>query len=159
MVWITADLIENTRVELSNGRHAWKSDEPLEKDGEDSGPSPYELLLGSLASCTLITLQLYARHKDINLGRVSARYEHEKREEVDEGGKKRIVAKIFRLPAYDEGVKILRGIVEHAPGRAVMIGLSSGVTAYRPPQPRRISASSRMGARWMAMSITRSMNP
>ena len=91
MVWITADLIENTRVELSNGRHAWKSDEPLEKDGEDSGPSPYELLLGSLASCTLITLQLYARHKDINLGRVSARYEHEKREEVDEGGKKRIV--------------------------------------------------------------------
>jgi len=91
MVWITADLIENTRVELRNGRHAWKSDEPLEKDGEDTGPSPYELLLGSLASCTLITLQLYARHKDINLGRVSARYEHEKREEVDEGGKKRIV--------------------------------------------------------------------
>jgi len=34
-------------------------------------------------------------------------------------GEKRIVAKIFRLPAYDEGLKILRGIVEHAPGSAI----------------------------------------
>ena len=91
MVWITADLMENTRVELTNGRHTWKSDEPVDKGGEDTGPSPYELLLGSLASCTLITLQLYARHKGIMLERASARYEHEKRDEIDEGGKKRIV--------------------------------------------------------------------
>jgi len=91
MVWITADLTENMRVEFSNGRHTWKADEPIEKDGEDTGPSPYELLLSSLAGCTLITLQLYARHKGITLGRVSARYEHEKRDEIDEAGKKRIV--------------------------------------------------------------------
>ncbi len=91
MVWITAELTQNTRVELSNGRHSWKADEPVEKDGEDTGPSPYELLLGSLASCTLITLQLYARHKGITLERVSARYEHEKTEEMDAEGKKRTV--------------------------------------------------------------------
>jgi len=91
MVWITADLTENTRVEFSNGRHTWKADEPIEKDGDDTGPSPYELLLSSLAGCTLITLQLYARHKGIALERVSARYEHAKRDEIDEQGKKRVV--------------------------------------------------------------------
>lgn len=91
MVWITAELKENTRVEFSNGRHSWKSDEPVEKGGEDTGPSPYELLLSSLASCTLITLQLYARHKGITLDRVSARYEHEKRDGVDQDGRKKVV--------------------------------------------------------------------
>ena len=34
-------------------------------------------------------------------------------------GKKRIVAKIFRLPARDEGLDILRRITEHAPGSLI----------------------------------------
>ncbi len=84
MVWITASMTENTRVELTNGRHEWKADEPIEKEGDDTGPTPYELLLGSLAACTLITLQLYARHKGIELGGVTARYEHEKQDDIDD---------------------------------------------------------------------------
>ncbi|MCL7962881.1 MAG: OsmC family protein [marine benthic group bacterium] len=91
MVWVTASMTENTRVALTNGRHEWKSDEPLEKEGDDTGPTPYELLLGSLAACTLITLQLYARHKGIALGGVSARYEHEKQDDTDDLGKKKVV--------------------------------------------------------------------
>ena len=91
MVWITAEMSENTRVEVTNGRHTWKADEPLEKEGEDTGPTPYELLLASLAACTLITLQLYARHKGITLERVSARYEHQKQDDVDESGRKKVV--------------------------------------------------------------------
>ena len=91
MVWITAEMSENTRVEVTNGRHSWKADEPLEKEGEDTGPTPYELLLASLAACTLITLQLYARHKGITLERVSARYEHQKQDDVDESGRKKVV--------------------------------------------------------------------
>jgi putative redox protein len=78
-------------VEVTNGRHTWKADEPLEKEGEDTGPTPYELLLASLAACTLITLQLYARHKGITLERVSARYEHQKHDDVDESGRKKVV--------------------------------------------------------------------
>ena len=78
MVDITAELLDGMRVSLSNGRHTWLSDEPVEKGGEDAGPSPYELLLGSLASCTLITLVLYTRHKGIDLEGVTARYEREK---------------------------------------------------------------------------------
>ena len=78
MAEITAELLGGTRVELNNGRHQWHGDEPESNGGEDTAPTPYEMLLGSLAHCTLVTLVLYARHKGIELGPVSARYEHEK---------------------------------------------------------------------------------
>jgi putative redox protein len=51
------------KIELSAGNHTWLSDEP-EGVGEDAGPNPYELLLSSLAACTLMTVQMYARRKN-----------------------------------------------------------------------------------------------
>jgi len=75
---ITAHVADGTRIGLSNGRHEWFGDEPESNGGTDTAPTPYEMLLGSLAHCTLVTLVLYARHKGIELGPVSARYEHKK---------------------------------------------------------------------------------
>jgi len=78
MAEITAEILGGTRIALSNGRHEWIGDEPESNGGTDTGPTPFEMLLGALAHCTLVTLVLYARHKGIALGPVSARYEHEK---------------------------------------------------------------------------------
>lgn len=75
MTHITASLRAGTAVELSNGRHHWRADEPMDVGGEDTGPNPYELLLGSLAACTCITLALYCRHKGIQLESVEATYD------------------------------------------------------------------------------------
>ena len=75
MAHITATLSAGTVVQLSNGRHTWTADEPPEAQGTDTGPNPYELLLGSLAACTCITLAIYCRHKGLPLESVTASYE------------------------------------------------------------------------------------
>lgn len=50
-------------VKIQNGRQEFLSDEPKDIGGEDSGPAPDELLEASLASCTAITLRMYADRK------------------------------------------------------------------------------------------------
>ena len=75
MTRITAKLDSGMAVEISNGRHHWSADEPLAFGDTDTGPSPYELLLGSLAACTCVTLSWYCRHKKIALESVSTTYD------------------------------------------------------------------------------------
>ncbi len=75
---ITASLTRGTEVTISNGRHTWRVDEPVDKGGTDTGPTPYEMLLGSLASCTAVTLSLYAQHKGIELEGLEAEYEYDR---------------------------------------------------------------------------------
>ncbi len=45
-------------------------DEPIEIGGTDLAPNPIEYFLGSLAACTTITLQLYAKRKGWNTGKI-----------------------------------------------------------------------------------------
>ena len=75
MTRITAKLTTGMVVRLSNGRHEWGADEPLEAGGTDTGPNPYELLLGSLAACTCVTISAYCLHKGLPLKSVSTAYD------------------------------------------------------------------------------------
>jgi uncharacterized OsmC-like protein/alpha/beta superfamily hydrolase len=58
--------------------HALYADEPVGVGGNDSGPSPYELLSAALGACTVMTLRMYADMKGLPLARVSASVEHQK---------------------------------------------------------------------------------
>lgn len=75
---VSAELTADTAVRVSNGRHVWHSDEPTDVGGGDTGPNPYELLLGALAACTCITVSLYCQRKGWKLDRVSVEYTHDR---------------------------------------------------------------------------------
>jgi putative redox protein len=48
--------------------HKVAADEPRESGGDDTAPSPQELLAAALASCTAITMEMYADRKGWDLG-------------------------------------------------------------------------------------------
>jgi putative redox protein len=57
-------------------QHQLVVDEPQEKGGEDEGPDPQELLAASLASCTAITMEMYAKRKGWDIGQLEVQCEY-----------------------------------------------------------------------------------
>lgn len=78
MPTVSADLTDGYLVRITNGQHSWLGDEPVAAGGTEAGPTPYELLLGSVAACTAITVSMYAQRKGIELDSISVQYHYEK---------------------------------------------------------------------------------
>jgi putative redox protein len=94
-------------------RHLLNADEPLAYGGNDSGPSPYDLLLAGLGACTAMTLRAYADQKQLSLERVTVRLKHEKIHaqdcaecETKEGRIDRIEREIELTGALDEAQRV-----------------------------------------------------
>ncbi len=77
MTTITAELADGYAVAIrSSEGHTWAADEPVGVGGTDTAPNPYELLLGSLAACTSITVSMYAQRKGWSFEGIEVSYEH-----------------------------------------------------------------------------------
>ena len=77
-VWVSEAETGRFAQSIRAGRHHWRGDEPAAVGGDDSGPTPYDLLLAALGTCTSMTLRMYADRKGIPLEGVSVRLRHEK---------------------------------------------------------------------------------
>jgi putative redox protein len=53
----------NYACTVSDGRHEWIIDEPVDKGGNDIAHDPYSALLASIGSCSAITMKMYAQRK------------------------------------------------------------------------------------------------
>jgi putative redox protein len=58
------------QTEVAIRDHRLTADETPDTGGDDKGPTPTELLTASLASCTAITIEMYAGRKEWELGAV-----------------------------------------------------------------------------------------
>jgi len=101
-------------------QHRLQADEPHDTGGEDSAPSPQELLAASLASCTAITMEMYAQRKGWDIGGVEVEAEYTPAER----GCPTKFSLTLRLPSdlTDEQVERLRVIAAKCPVHRTLDG-------------------------------------
>jgi len=100
--------------------HQLTVDELAIKGGEDTGPDPLELLAVSLASCTAITMEMYAARKGWDIGHVEVDVEYSP---AERGCPTRFQL-VTRLPdgLPEEQVERLRVIAAKCPVHRVLDG-------------------------------------
>ena len=107
MATITATLkTEKYTTTLFTENHAFLVDEPIEVGGANKAPSPLEYLAGALASCTAITVKMYAERKDWQLEEVSVKVDFQGN--ISEVQKERLLTIAKQCPIH----KILTNPVE-----------------------------------------------
>lgn len=68
------------KTEITTEGKNFFADEPAELGGSDSAPSPPEYLMSALASCTAITLRMYADRKKLQVEKIKVKVSYSKEE-------------------------------------------------------------------------------
>ena len=116
----TATRADGFRHTVKIRGHEVTADEKLEDGGTDEGPTPLELLAGSLAACTAVTMEMYADRKgwDVDGLEVDCRYTPAER------GCPTRFELVMKMPAHlsDETVERLRVIAAKCPVHRTLDG-------------------------------------
>jgi putative redox protein len=101
-------------------QHRLNSDEPVATGGDDAAPSPQELLAASLATCTAVTMEMYAARKGWNMRDVEVEVEYTPAER----GCPTKFSLTLRLPSdlSDEQVQRLKVIATKCPVHRTLDG-------------------------------------
>tara|TARA_B110000240_G_scaffold46834_1_gene53046 strand:+ start:79 stop:486 length:408 start_codon:yes stop_codon:yes gene_type:complete len=106
---------ENYLMEIKTTNHTVMVDEPESIGGSNQYPNPAQYLLSALASCTAITIKMYADNKKLNVGEINVDV---KMKEVISSGKtiKKIVKAVqFEKPLEDDQIERLLTIGSKCP--------------------------------------------
>jgi putative redox protein len=116
----SAEQRENLRHDVRVRSHTITADEPREHGGDDAGPSPQELLAASLASCTAITMEMYARRKGWNVDGLEVDVDYQP---AERGCVTRFEL-VMKMPAHlsDEQVRKLQVIAAKCPVHRTLEG-------------------------------------
>ena len=83
--------------QIETGPHHFIADEPVSYGGTATGPTPYDLLLSALGSCTAMTLGVYARRKNLPLENVVVSLRHSRVHAADCAECETKIGKIDRI--------------------------------------------------------------
>jgi len=106
---------ENYLMKIKTTNHTVMVDEPESIGGSNQYPNPAQYLLSALASCTAITIKMYADNKKWNVGEINVDV---KMKEVISSGKtiKKIVKAVqFENPLEDDQIERLLTIGSKCP--------------------------------------------
>jgi putative redox protein len=103
--------------------HQLTVDELADLGGADEGPSPQELLAASIASCTAVTMRMYANRKGWDVGQLEVDCEYE----TPERGDPTHFNLVLRIPdsCTEEQVDALRRIAGKCPVHRALEGPST----------------------------------
>lgn len=114
--------------------HSFPSDKPESSGGADSGPDPFELLMGSLAACTAMTLRMYLDRRAVDVGEIRVSVEHDDASRSDRPAFRRVVA--LDRPVDDAVLQRLRDIADRCPVHKVIAAGSRVETRFVDSCPR-----------------------
>jgi putative redox protein len=96
-------------TEVATKNHAFYVDEPEDAGGSNKAPHPTAYLLGALASCTAITIRMYALRKEWDVGQIKV--SAEKVENLTSEGKEIKIIKHFTFGNKDLTEKQIKRLI------------------------------------------------
>lgn len=88
---------EGFTTEIRAGKHSFLADEPTSVGGDDLGPTPYDLLVSALGTCTVMTMRMYADRKKWPVREIRVHLQHDQVYEEDSQSVEEKPRKIDRI--------------------------------------------------------------
>ena len=82
---VTANWFREFQMQINDGRHQWVADEPEDVGGSDTGPNPFDMLLGAVAACACFFVKRYAITSKLPVEDVIVEVDGSFRDENDPG--------------------------------------------------------------------------
>ena len=136
LVWAEETRVGRYQVAVHAAGVRLLADQPVAAGGLGSGPTPHELMSAALATCTIMTLRMYADRKGWALDRIEVRVGHTRGSVHDRDAFDRVIA--LRGALDEPAMARLMEIADRCP---VHVLLERGADIHTRAEPLDLPAS------------------